>query len=262
MQTKCRPARYPAASHQPPSSYLERRMTRRNRRPELGNRREKAGLSRKPDDQEPKLGVHDFLAGIILLSRAFRGRVGERVYKTYGDKIIVTRVPRFDGYVPSVAQRGRRDKMRAATAYARAVYADPAAKAVYVAAARQLGRQPFRLAVSDFLRGRPRVSLTAARREITRDLARLSHNQSSTKPDGRQEAQNARDSLRLPAARKVLREWSAFSDIVFHKRGELRRIGWPRIVRPRKYRASPPACAPPRVSDFVTISASSGASGR
>ena len=93
---------------------------------------------------------------------AIRGRVGERVYKTYGDKIIVTRVPRFDGYEPSAAQRDRREKMRAATAYARAVYSDPAAKAVYVAAAKQLGRQPFRLAVSDFLRGHTRVTLDPA----------------------------------------------------------------------------------------------------
>jgi len=42
------------------------------------------------------------------------------------------------------------------------VYADPAAKAVYVAAATQLGRQPFRLAVSDFLQGRTRVILATA----------------------------------------------------------------------------------------------------
>ena len=72
-------------------------------------------MRRKPDNREPKLGVHDFLAGIILLCRAIRGRVGDRVYKTYGDKIIVTRVPRFDGYKPSAAQRDRRGRMRAST---------------------------------------------------------------------------------------------------------------------------------------------------
>ena len=98
----------------------------------------------------------------MILCSAIRGRVGDRVYKTYGDKLVVTRVPRFDGHVPSVAQRQRREKLRAATAYAQAVYADPAAKAVYVVAAKQLGRQPFRLAVSDFLRGRPRVMLHPA----------------------------------------------------------------------------------------------------
>jgi hypothetical protein len=89
---------------------------------------------------------------------AIRGCVGDRVYKTYGEKIIVTRVPCFAGYLPSAAQRDRRDRMRAATAFAQAVYADPAAKAVYVAAAKALGRQPFRLAVSDFLHGRSRIT--------------------------------------------------------------------------------------------------------
>ena len=164
MQTQCR---LPAIQQQP-TRYPERRMGRRNRRSEPGNRREEAGSILKPENQEPKLGVHDFLAGIILLCRAFRGRVGDRVYKTYGDKIIVTRVPHFDGYEPSAAQRDRRAKMRAATAYARAVYADPAARAVYVAAAKQLRRQPFRLAVSDFLHGRPRVTLAPASHETTK----------------------------------------------------------------------------------------------
>jgi hypothetical protein len=102
----------------------------------------------------------DPFAGIPL--RSIRGRLGDRVYKTYGDKIIVTRVPCFVGYVPTAAQRERREKLRAATAYAQAVYSDPAAKAIYVTAAKQLGRQPFRLAVSDFLRGRPRVRLGLA----------------------------------------------------------------------------------------------------
>jgi hypothetical protein len=169
MQTKC----HSRATHQPPSHNPERRMERRNRRPELGKRREKPGLSRKSDNQEPTLGVHDFLVGINLLCRAIRGRVVDRVYKTYGDKIIVTRVPRFDGYVPTAAQRDRRDKMRAATAYAQSVYADPVAKAVYVAAAKQLGRQPFRLAVSDFLRAHPRVTLSPDIAEATKDQSAL-----------------------------------------------------------------------------------------
>src|SRR5688572_25166318 len=86
----------------------------------------------------------ELFAGIPY--RAIRGRLGDRVYKTYGDKVIVTRVPCFDGYVPTAAQRERREKMRAATAYAQAVYTHPAAKAIYVAAGQQLGRQPFRLA--------------------------------------------------------------------------------------------------------------------
>ena len=62
--------------------------------------------------------------------------------------------------------------MRAATAYARAVYANPSAKAIYMAAARKLGRQPFRMAVSDFLRGRPRVTLATVRDVVRRAPAK------------------------------------------------------------------------------------------
>jgi hypothetical protein len=179
MQTQGRPN--PLTTRQQPSLYPERRMPHRNRGPKPGNRMEAAGLilkpeshgsetsqfgSRKPRNQEPKLnqepslGPYGFLAAVMPLCRAIRGRLGDRVYKTYGDKIIVTRVPRFEGYVPSAAQRDRRDRMRSATAFAQAVYADPAAKAVYVAAAKILGRQPFRLAVADFLHGRSRVKVS------------------------------------------------------------------------------------------------------
>ena len=82
---------------------------------------------------------------------AIHGRVGDRVYKTYGGKIIVTRAPCFDGYVPTPAQRARRNLMREATAYAQRVHAHPATKAIYAAAAQKLRRQPFRVAVSDYL---------------------------------------------------------------------------------------------------------------
>jgi hypothetical protein len=75
---------------------------------------------------------------------AIHGRIGDKILKTYRrhgrNQIVVTRVPCFDGYVPTAAQRARRARMRDATAYAKRVYADPAAKAVYVAAAKKLGR--------------------------------------------------------------------------------------------------------------------------
>jgi hypothetical protein len=151
----------PSATHRQPSLYPERRMMR-------GKRGEAARLIPKPRNQGSNPGVRGFLASELMLPflmlpvRSIRGRLGDRVYKTYGDKIIVTRVPCFDGYVPTAAQRERRAKLREATAYAQAVYADPATKAIYVRAAKQLGRQPFRLAVSDFLRGRPRVRLGLA----------------------------------------------------------------------------------------------------
>jgi hypothetical protein len=131
------------ATHQPSTRQPERRMADRNRRPDSGERNQYFDCP---------------LAQLGPMVAAIRGRMGNRVYKTYGEKIIITRVPSFEGYVPTAAQRDRRNRMRAATAFAQAVYADPAAKAVYVAAARALGRQPFRLAVSDFLHGRTRIT--------------------------------------------------------------------------------------------------------
>jgi hypothetical protein len=212
-------------------------MERRNRSPEPGKRREKTGLSRKPDNQEPKLGVHDFLVGINLLCRAIRGRVVDRVYKTYGDKIIVTRVPRFDGYMPTAAQRDRRDKMRAATAYAQAVYADPVARAVYVDAAKHLGRQPFRLAVSDFLRAHPRVTFSPDIVETTKDQSALRI--PADRPIADSQCASVPRSLVGLAVRRNFR-----SDILIHC-GPVARANRARVLRPvaacrqRAFQAAP-----------------------
>jgi hypothetical protein len=95
-----------------------------------------------------------FMAIVTLNSAlvAIRGRVGDVVFKTYRDKIVMTRVPRFAPGVVSPAQRTRRDRLKAATAFAQRVYASASSRAFYTAEARRLGRQPFRLAISDHLR--------------------------------------------------------------------------------------------------------------
>lgn len=83
---------------------------------------------------------------------AVRGRVGDVVFKTYRDKVVVTRMPRLAHVTASPAQRVRRDRLKQATAFAQRVYANAPAKLLYVDEARRLGRQPFRLAVADYLR--------------------------------------------------------------------------------------------------------------
>jgi hypothetical protein len=92
---------------------------------------------------------------VVRLNSAFaaiHGRLGGVVFKTYpGGKVVVTRVPRFEGYVPTPAQRARRERMAEATAYAQKVYSDAALKALYIMAAKRIRRQPFRLAISDHL---------------------------------------------------------------------------------------------------------------
>lgn len=130
----------------------------------LGQARENEGCRvRRPAPPAPP--VPSFI-------RTLHGRIGDRIYKTYrrprgGRRIVVTRVPDFTGYVPTAAQRAQRERMRAAMAYAQRIAADPVLKTLYAAAARGLGRAPFRLAISDWLRpadtgARERLALAAA----------------------------------------------------------------------------------------------------
>lgn len=60
--------------------------------------------ARKPvaDGGPPTAEAH-----LAVIATAVRGRVGDRVYKTYGRRIFVTRVPNCAGYVPRDAQRAR-----------------------------------------------------------------------------------------------------------------------------------------------------------
>ncbi len=99
----------------------------------------------------PQLGPLVSRLGIHPLATGVRGRMGDVVFKRCHGKIIVTRVPCLSHHVPTTGQRACRARMREAMAYARRVAADPAAAALYRAAADHLRRPAFRLAVSDFL---------------------------------------------------------------------------------------------------------------
>src|SRR5688572_18910242 len=116
----------------------------------------------------PRLGPLVLRLGIHPLATSVRGRMGDVVFKRCHGKIIVTRVPCLRNHVPTTGQRACRARMREAMAYARRVAADPAAAALYRAAADQLRRPAFRLAVSDFLSHR-----TAGAKERMRQCAVL-----------------------------------------------------------------------------------------
>src|SRR5687768_1135506 len=115
----------------------------------------------------PKLGPLVSRLGIHPLATSVRGRMGDVVFKRCHGKIIVTRVPCLSNHVPTTGQRACRARMREAMAYARSVAADPAAAALYRAAADQLRRPAFRIAVSDFLCGRIRKPETGDRKPET-----------------------------------------------------------------------------------------------
>lgn len=79
-----------------------------------------------------------------------RGKVGDLVFKQYGDETIISRAPDFSGYEPSEAQKAHRERFRQATLYGRMVMADEEARAAYEAAADARGKPIFSLTVADF----------------------------------------------------------------------------------------------------------------
>lgn len=80
-----------------------------------------------------------------------RGKVGDLVFRRRAEGVVVSRNPGRSGLVPSAGQEAVRERFRLAALYGKAVYADPAEKEVYLAAARKKGASAFALAVSDFL---------------------------------------------------------------------------------------------------------------
>lgn len=79
-----------------------------------------------------------------------RGKVGELVFKRYGDDVVLSRVPDTEGREPTEAQLAIRERFRQAAVYGKMVMADPAAKAIYEEAAATKGKPVFSLTVADF----------------------------------------------------------------------------------------------------------------
>jgi hypothetical protein len=91
----------------------------------------------------------------IQLNRAFRGMQGvldDVVYKRFEGRTIA--VPKPDPFTgpPTAAQVAQRERWKEAASYARAVFADPVRKTVYVDAARAAGRQTvFAITLGDYM---------------------------------------------------------------------------------------------------------------
>lgn len=69
-------------------------------------------------------------------------------------KPIVTKCPDMSGVEWSEAQTAQRDRFRQANEYAKAAMADPRLRALYEKMAAGTKRQPYRLAFSDYFKGR------------------------------------------------------------------------------------------------------------
>jgi hypothetical protein len=79
-----------------------------------------------------------------------RGKVGDLVFKGYGDETIIARRPDMEGRELTEAQEAHRERFRQATLYGKMVIADPEAKALYDEAAKKRGAPNFALMVADF----------------------------------------------------------------------------------------------------------------
>ena len=82
------------------------------------------------------------------------GSMGDFIFKTSknGEVVIASR-PQKSQAEPSEAQIAQRNRFRQAAAYAKAVLAEPSARAYYEAEAIRLGKTAYSVARSDFLKG-------------------------------------------------------------------------------------------------------------
>ncbi|MBI4672653.1 MAG: hypothetical protein HY741_13425 [Chloroflexi bacterium] len=79
-----------------------------------------------------------------------RGKIGDLVFKRYGDEVVVARKPDLTGQAPTEAQAAVREQFRQAALYGKMVMADPATKTIYEEAAKAKGQPVFSLTIADF----------------------------------------------------------------------------------------------------------------
>jgi hypothetical protein len=84
----------------------------------------------------------------------YRGKIGKLTYRVMYGKQTVMKTPDMSRVKWSKAQKTNRERFAQAIHYARRAMADPAALAYYEKMGKKAGRQPFRVAVSDFYTGK------------------------------------------------------------------------------------------------------------
>jgi hypothetical protein len=78
------------------------------------------------------------------------GKVGDLVFKRYGDETIISRKADMSGVEATPAQMAVRERFREAALYGKMVMADAETKALYVDAAKAKGKPVFSLTIADF----------------------------------------------------------------------------------------------------------------
>ena len=85
-----------------------------------------------------------------IVTHGLRGKLGDLiVFKRYGDRTIVSKIPDMSRVKKSGKQKAENNKFREAALYARSQMADPAAKAEYSAKIKGMQRA-YNLAIADF----------------------------------------------------------------------------------------------------------------
>ena len=84
----------------------------------------------------------------------YRGKIGKLAYRVMYGKQTVMKTPDMSNVKWSKAQKASRQRFSDAIHYAKQAMADPKVRAQYEKAGKKANRQPFRVAVSDFLAGK------------------------------------------------------------------------------------------------------------
>jgi hypothetical protein len=84
----------------------------------------------------------------------FRGKIGGMTYRWMYGKQTAMKTPDMSKVKWSEAQKANRERFSEAIAYARQAMADPKVRVHYEKLGKKAGRQPFRVAVSDFYEGK------------------------------------------------------------------------------------------------------------
>lgn len=93
---------------------------------------------------------------VILQSglRELRGKMGDWTYRRMHGQQTIMKTPDMSKVKWSKAQKEHRKRFREAIQYAHQAMADSTVRAHYEKVAQKAGRQPFRVAVSDFFAGK------------------------------------------------------------------------------------------------------------
>lgn len=80
-----------------------------------------------------------------------KGRVGEFIFKKYGNRMVVSKVPDMSGIKPTKKQKVKRSRFKEAVAYAQSIVHDPEKKAAYKKTLGR-GKRVFQSAIKEYLK--------------------------------------------------------------------------------------------------------------